>query len=143
VTVLADEEVFRLQVSVDDALVMSGGEAPGDLEGVADGLLPGDRARFELLAQRLAFQQLHDGVGDAVLRPEIVDREDVWMRKRRDRLRLALEPGQRIGIRSDGLGKHLDRDVPIQLHIPRPVHLPHPARAERREDLVGPEAGTR
>ena len=55
-------------------------------------------------------------------------------------LRLALEPRERVGIRGDGLGQNLDRDVPVELPVPRPVHLPHPARAERREDLVGAEA---
>ena len=61
------------------------------------------------------------------------------MGQRRDRLRLALEPGQRVGIGGDGLREDLDRDVPVQLRVPRPVDLPHPARAERREDLVGAE----
>ena len=62
------------------------------------------------------------------------------MRQRRDRLRLALEPRQRVGIRGERLRQHLDRDVALELRVPRPVDLPHPARAERREDLVGTEA---
>ena len=64
------------------------------------------------------------------------------MRQRRDRLRFALEPRERVGIGGDGLGQDLDRDVAIELPVPRPVHLPHPARAERREDLVGTETRT-
>src|SRR5687767_15335280 len=63
------------------------------------------------------------------------------MRERRDRLRLALEPGERVGIGRDGLRKYLDRDVPVELPIPSPVDLPHSARAERCEDLVRPETG--
>ena len=39
----------------------------------------------------------------------------------------------------DGRRQHLDRDVPVELR-PRPVHLAHPARAERRKDLVGAES---
>ena len=35
----------------------------------------------------------------------------------------------------------LHGDVAIQARVPRAVDLPHPARAERREDLVGTETG--
>jgi hypothetical protein len=55
------------------------------------------------------------------------------------RLGLALEPGQRVGIGRDGIGQHLDRHFAAQPRISRPIHLPHPARAERREDLVRSE----
>ena len=64
---LRDEEVLGLQVPVDDALLVGGGETLGDLERVVHGLLLRDRTGVELPAQRLAFQKLHDGVGDPVL----------------------------------------------------------------------------
>ena len=124
---------------MDDALPVRCGETPGDLERVVDGLLLGDRTGVELPAQRLALEKLHDGVGDAVLVSEIVDRKDVRMRQRRDRFRLSLEPGQRVGIGRDGRRKDLDRDVAVQLRIPRAVDLPHTASAQRRKDLVGAE----
>jgi len=63
------------------------------------------------------------------------------MRERRDRLRLALEPGQRVGIGRNRRREDLDRNVAVELSIPRPVDLPHSTRAQRREDLVGAEAG--
>ena len=135
--VSGDEEILGLQVPVDDALLVGSGEALSHLQRVVHGLLLGDRTCIEFPAQRLAFQKLHDGVRDALVRSEVEDREDVRMGERRDRLRLALEPGQRVGIGRDGLREDLDRDVPVQLLIPCPVHLPHPARAQRREDLVG------
>ena len=127
-----NEEVLGLQVPVDDALLMGGGESLRDLQCVVHGLLLRNLAGVELSAQRLPFQKLHDGVGDPVLVSEVVDREDVLMGEGRDRLRLALEPGQRVGIRCDGLGQDLDRDVAIQLLVPRPIDLPHPARTEGR-----------
>ena len=140
--VLVDEQVLGLQVPVDDALLVGGGEAPGNLDRVVDRLLRREGPRLEFLAQRFAFQKLHDGIGDAVLRPEVEDREDVRMRERRDRLRLALEPGQRLGIGRDGERQDLDRHVPVELLIPSPVHLSHAARADRRKDFVGAEART-
>jgi hypothetical protein len=33
--------------------------------------------------------------------------------------------------------ENLDGDSAVQPRIPRPVHFPHPAHAERRDDLVG------
>ncbi len=92
---------------MDDPLLVGGGEAFRDLQRVVDGLLLRNRAGVELPAQRLAFQKLHDGVGDAVLVAEVVDREDVRMRERRDRLRLSLEPRERLGIRRDARGSTL------------------------------------
>ena len=65
------------------------------------------------------------------------------MRERRDRFRLALEAGQCVGIGGDGLREDLDRDVPVQLLIPRAVDLPHSTRAQRREDLVWTRGGSR
>ena len=97
--VLRDEEVLGLQVPVDDALLVGRGEALRDLERVVDGLPLRNRTRVELAAQRLAFQQLRDGVGRPVLRSEVEDREDVRMRQRRDRLGFPLEARQRVRIR--------------------------------------------
>ena len=47
-----------------------------------------------------------------------------------------------MALRLDGsktsqvLGQHFDRDIPVELRIPRPVHLTHAARPERFKDLV-------
>ena len=89
--VLGDEEILGLQVPVDDAPLMGGPETLGDLLRVVRGFPLGDRTRCQHLAQRLALQKLHDGEGDAILRSEVEDREDVGMGQRRDRARLALE----------------------------------------------------
>ena len=62
------------------------------------------------------------------------------MRERRDRLRLPLEAGERVGVGGEALREDLDRDVAVEPRVARPVDLPHPARAERRQDLVGSEA---
>jgi hypothetical protein len=64
---------------VDDALLVSGGEALRYLQREFHRLLLGNGTRVELSAQRLAFQELHHGVSDAILASEIVNREDVRM----------------------------------------------------------------
>ena len=139
VAVSGDEEILGLQVTMDDPLAVRRGETPGNLQRVVHSLLLGDRTGVELPAQRVPLEKLHHGVGDAVLVPEIVNRQDVWMRQRSDRFRLALEAGQGVGISCNGLREDLDRHVPIQLAIPRAVDLPHPACAQSRDDLKGAE----
>ena len=52
---------------------------------------------------------------------------------------LLLEPPQPVRISREGSGKHLDRHVAPQPRVLRAIHLSHAPRAERREDLVGPE----
>ena len=59
-----------------------------------------------------------------------------------EQFRLALEAGQTVGVVREGLGQRLDRDVAAESRVARAIDLTHAAGAERREDLVGAEAGT-
>ena len=102
--VVGDEQVLGLQVAMDDALVVRGREAVGDLHGVVDGLAHRQRARAEPIAQRLALEQLRDDVRRAVLLADVVDGEDVRMIERGGRLRLLLEAAEAIGVRGEGRG---------------------------------------
>ena len=91
--------------------------------------------------ERLALEKLGDRVGDAVLTSKVEDRQDVRVRERCDRPRLSLEARERVGIRCDSLGKHLDRDIAPELRIARAIDLSHSAHTEERKNLVGAEAG--
>src|SRR6266852_829373 len=62
------------------------------------------------------------------------------MRERGDRPRLALETGEGLVVPVKSLREHLDRNIAQKPRVPGPIHLPHPARTQRRQDLVGPEA---
>ena len=44
-------------------------------------------------------------------------------------LAFALEAGNPFGIAGERRRQRLDRDVTIELRIPRAIHLPHPAYA--------------
>ena len=102
VPVLREEDVVGLQVPVDDPALVRRGEAAGDLEAVVDGLPLRDRdAAVEPPAERFALEELRDGVGDAVVPAEVVDREDVRVRERRDRLGFSLETRERVGVVGD------------------------------------------
>ena len=54
---------------MDDALVVRGRQAAGDLYGVLDGLPDRQRAGCQPVAERLAFEQLRDDERRAVLVP--------------------------------------------------------------------------
>jgi hypothetical protein len=60
----------------------------------------------------------------------------------RDRLRFAVEARVERRVPGERRREDLDRDRPPQPRIAGLVHLAHPARAERRDDLVRTEAGT-
>ena len=77
--VAGQEDVLRLQVPVDDALLVRGREPVRQLRADLDGLAQGQRAALQALPQSLPFQQLHHGVGASVMRAKIVDGEDVRM----------------------------------------------------------------
>ena len=100
-----DEDVFRLQVAMDDALVVRGGKPAGELhrvrESLADKKPRACRVRNRPLvagrkpvAQRLALEQLRDDVRRAVVLADVVDIQNVRMVQRGRRARLLLEAGQ-------------------------------------------------
>lgn len=58
----------------------------------------------EHVAQRPPLEQLRHCVADAILVAEVVNREDVRVRERRDRTRLALEARDAIGVAAEDRG---------------------------------------
>jgi hypothetical protein len=68
-----------------------------------------------------------------------IDCADPRVVERGGRARLPLETSQALRVLRHVLRKHLDRHVSPELRVLRPVDLSHPARTERREDLVRPE----
>ena len=62
------------------------------------------------------------------------------MIQRRERLRLAFEPRQAVGVRGERVWQDLDRDLAAQRRVRRPVHLSHPAFTDLGGDFVDAEA---
>jgi len=140
---LREHHVPRLQVAMDDPLLVRPLERIGDLGRVAQHLLRRQRAALQALGQRLALEQLHHEVVDPVLGPHVVERANVGMVEAGDGAGLALEALPERGVGSEVGGKDLDRDGALEPRVARAVDLAHPTRPQRREDLVGPEAGPR
>ncbi len=125
---------------MDDAAVVRGRQAAGDLHRVLDGLPDGQRAGAKAVAERLAFEQLRDNERRAVLGADVMDREDVRVVERRGGLGFLRESPEPIRIRGEVVRKHLDRHFTPERRVARAIDLAHPARTERREDLAASES---
>ena len=140
---LRDHHVAGLQIPVHDPLPVRLVQRVGDLRSRS---AASARAAARPCARRSLSVSpssiLHDQVLGLALAPDVVESADVRMRELRDRLRLALEALAHLGRRRHVRRQHLDRHRPLQPRVPRLVDLPHPARAERRQDLVGAETGS-
>ena len=140
--VLRDHHVLGLQVAVHDAGRVGFRKTLGDLDSEVEQPLGGKRlARGDQLAQGPALDHLHRDVGGPVGLTDVVDRQDVGMVESRGGARLLLEALAAVGVGGGGLRQDLDRDVAAEFGVPRAIDLAHPARAQRREDLVRAEAG--
>lgn len=89
--VFGDEEVLRLQVPMDDSFVVGCGETLRRLEGVVDGLSRREPSIGQYFAQRLSFQKLADDVRRSLVRPDVVDGNDVGVVEDTRSPRLLLE----------------------------------------------------
>jgi hypothetical protein len=65
---------------MDDVLAVSGGQTVGQRHSQFDGIAPRERRTAEAIAQRLAFQQLGDGVMRPFVRTDIEQHQDIGMR---------------------------------------------------------------
>ena len=138
-----EKEVVGLEVAVDDAAGVGGGEAAGDLDGMRQGFLERETSSGETRAEGRAFEELEDEVGAAVLPADVEDGEDVGVGESSGGPGLALEALQAIGICGDIFGEDLERHRSAKLGVARAVDLAHPPGTEGRQDLVTskPDAG--
>ncbi len=125
---------------MDDPLAVRLAQRVRDLGAEPEHVGERQRSFREPILERLAVDELHDQEVDAALAPDVVQRADVRMVERRHRARFALEPLAPLHIVRQRSRQYLDGDGSIEARVARFVDLAHPARAERREDLVRSEA---
>src|SRR5208282_3968267 len=73
------KKIFRLEVAMDDAAIMSGLQAMGDLHAVVNHFADGQGAAFHGLAEIFAGEQLRDEIGRALVAAHVVHSQNVWM----------------------------------------------------------------
>ena len=133
---LLQEHVGRFQIAVDDPLAVREGEPAQRLP--EDVQRPRERQRsfLDQVVQRLALQELHHQKRHAAVDSEVGHRNDVGVRQRRERLRLALEPPAPLRDAGGILVEHLDRHEPPEVRLPPAVDDAHAALAEAPQHLV-------
>ena len=92
---LSDEDILRLDVAMDDALLVGSLETFGDFNRKCEEFVDGKRATafpgFNTLTQRLPAQKLHDNESLAFVFIHLVNRADAGMIERRSSPGLLLE----------------------------------------------------
>jgi hypothetical protein len=131
------DDVGRLQVAMDDSLLVRGHERLADL--ARNGECDGDRKRstVEPIGQRRSLDQLEDQGSDAVRFFQAVDGADVRVIECGERPRFTREARAPFGVGGEVRREDLDRDVAPELVVAGAVDLAHPAGAERGDDCVG------
>src|SRR3954453_712689 len=79
---------------------------------------------------------LHDEERRAALFTHVMQRADMRMLELRDATSFPVEALSELRIRREVFREDLDRHDAIEPRIPRFIHLPHAADAERRHDFV-------
>ena len=120
---------------MDDALLVRLLESLRDLPGDGHGLVDGNRPALQPLGEVLALDQLHgEQVSVAAVRErrllESVEVGDRRVVERGEQLRLALEAGEAVGVRREGCGQELQRDVRGRAACPSRA-TPPPSRRRR------------
>lgn len=89
------------------------------------------------LRQILALDQFHGERTKSTGLFEPVNVRDVRVIERGERLRFACQPGESVGIVSNGIAQDLQRHVATEPGIAGAINLAHTALADLAEDLVG------
>jgi hypothetical protein len=134
-------DVGRLQVAMDDPLLVRRLECFRNLPRDWQRLVNGNRPVRDSFGERRSFDQLHDQRADTVRLFQAIDLRDVRVIELRQRPGLALEARQALGVVGKGVGQNLDSDFASEVPVGGAVHLAHPAFANQGGDFVGPEAG--
>ena len=137
------KNVSGLYIAMNDSFGMGGSQALRDPGSELGRLTPRQRTAAEAFAQGLAFKQFGDDVVNFLLRPNVVQDQNVGVGQCRDGQRLAPKPGQRLRVIRQMLGKNFNGDIAIQASIAGAIHFAHAARANGRNKLIRAEASTR
>src|SRR5580704_1459927 len=130
---LVDEDVFRLDVAVNDPLVVRELQCLADLRHDLERLVRPELAVADQCSQVDSVDILHHEVEILLGPAEIVDLDDMRV----------IEPGQRLGLAGEAFGKgriitdsrrqNLDGNEAVQLPLPRLVDNSHATLAEMLE----------
>jgi hypothetical protein len=136
VSALSDKNICRLDVAVNDSLGMRRIERIGDLNCQRENRVSLHRTVADAMFQRHAIQKLHDDKRLLILLSDLINGTDIRMIQCRRRLRLALEPGQRLRVVGDIVRQELQGNEAVEFNVLGFVDNTHAAAAELLHDAV-------
>ena len=137
------DDVGGLDVAVDDAGRMRGGQRARHLLGIAERLEQRETLRGDELVQRLARHVLHHEEVDPRLVHDVVQRDDIGMVEGGGGARLLQEASLAVRIGDLVVREDFDRDSAVQPRVARTIHLAHPARAKEGLNLIRSQDSSR
>ncbi len=127
---LVEQDILGLHIAMHHALRMRRAQPGEDLHGDLDGLFDRQRdATQQPVAQRL-FHQRHDEVEQGTLLAKGMNRHDVGVVERANRLRLVAEPLDVARIGGERQAEHFDGDLTIEHGVARLIDLGHATNAK-------------
>ena len=135
-----DEQVAGLDVAVDQAGPVGGGQPPGRLGDDVHHVFGRQRAVVQDPGQGQAFHQLHDQVSrlGGYRLPVVEDLGDVRVRQRAGMMGLGPEPGQAFLVVGVLRPDHLDRHPAVDGQVCTTPDLPHPPGRDEQVQPVPP-----
>ncbi len=133
---LGHKDVRRLDVAVDDPLVVGGTECVCYLRCPFNGFLDRKWLAGDAMFKRRAFHELHGNKRLAVLLIDLVDGADVGVIQRRSSARLSPKAFESVGNLGEIVRKELERDKPAERSVLSLVHNTHPAATQLFDDPV-------
>src|SRR5262249_39637623 len=131
--------VRGLQVAMDNTFVVGGFERLGDLPANVERFVDGNGTARHDVCKRFAGNKLQHEELRSVRFRQVVDRPDVRMIERSEKMCFALEPNEPIRILREILRQDFDGDFPAELRIACAINLAHAARSERSQDFIRAE----
>ena len=131
-----EHQIRRLEVAMDDAGGVRGGQCIGDLGQDTRGVSDRQRTARQSSRERLSVVVRHGDERLAAGLAHLVDSRDVRVIERARGPRLAQEAGGGFGIAAGGGRQELQRDLASQVEIFGEIDRPHPACSDVAQDSV-------
>ena len=125
--VVADHDVARLEISVDDAPCVRRGDGVGRLDRNTEQLAWPQTSGWNQRVEARAVDELHHDEINIALPVELVNGDDVRVTERGEELRFAQEALAAPLVEGVIRGEDLDRDLARQTRVARQIDLTHTA----------------
>ncbi len=129
------QDVLRLDVAVDDALVVRELERIANLGHNGQRLARAYATAGEQLSQVHPVHEFHDEEIQSIRPAKIMDGDDARVVELGQRLGFAGEPFGKRGVVSNSGGQNLERHDSVEFFLPGFIHRPHAAAADQFDDF--------